>query len=142
MSTSVGMPRVSPGGLVTIAFLKAQLDGKNDHIGIFMPLVDDAICQIKGNSFTTIDIQEKLLTIHGISMPQQVVLTLLNRATAAHTLRRENGRYLKITHDIPTSNLKATKAELEAAQNRLGAALQSHAAKNMRRQFALRRNPT
>jgi hypothetical protein len=129
MSSSVGTPRVSPGGLVTIAFLKAQLDGNNDHIGIFMPLVNDAICHIKGNSFTTIEIQDQLLAIHGISMPQQVVLTLLKRATAARALRREDGRYLKISHDIPTSNLKATKAELEAAQNRLGAALQAHAAK-------------
>src|SRR5580698_6303773 len=105
MSPSVETPRVSPGGLITVAFLKAQLDGKNDHIGIFMPLVDDAICHIKGNTFTTMEIQEQLLALHGISMPQQVVSTLLKRATTAGVVNREDGRYRKISEKFPTLNV-------------------------------------
>ena len=34
-------PTVTPGGLVTVAFLKARIDEGADHLGIFMPLVHD-----------------------------------------------------------------------------------------------------
>ena len=82
MPQTAEAPNVHPGGLVTVAFLKAQLDGGSDNLGIFMPLVLDVLARLPAQSFTTGDIQEALAASHGVAMPQQIVATLLKRATA------------------------------------------------------------
>jgi hypothetical protein len=77
MATAVESPEVTGGVLVTVAFLKAQLDAGNDHLGIFMPLVLDVIGRLPLSAFTVEDIQLALSTTHNVSMPRHVVVTLL-----------------------------------------------------------------
>ncbi|OFW41181.1 MAG: hypothetical protein A3J28_16575 [Acidobacteria bacterium RIFCSPLOWO2_12_FULL_60_22] len=119
MPQTAEAPNVHPGGLVTVAFLKAQLDGGSDHLGIFMPLVLDVLARLPAQSFTTGDIQEALAASHGVAMPQQIVATLLKRATAKKYLSRELGRYKRNpTRDLPSSNVAAEKAQIEEGQRR------------------------
>jgi len=126
----IEVPRVSAGGLVTVAFLKARLDEGDDHLGIFMPLVSDVLARLSAQSFTTADVQEALAATHGVAMPQDAVATLLKRATHKKYLLRESGRFRR-NHDrpLPATNVADAKAEIEEAHQRLGEALQSHAAK-------------
>ncbi len=119
---------VRPGGLVTVAFLKAQLDAGSDHLGIFMPLVLDVIARWPTQSFTTGDIQEALALSHGLAMPQQTVATLLKRATAQKHLSRESGRYVRrVVRGVPSPEVANEKSRIEESQKRLGEALRSHA---------------
>ncbi len=122
-------PSIQPSGLVTVAFLKAQLDEGSDQLGIFMPLVLDSIQQIAAQSFTTADVQDVLARRHAIAMPQQAVATLLGRATRKKYLQREMGRYHRNpAHPLPRSNVLAEKQSIEAAQTRLAETLLRHAA--------------
>lgn len=128
MPRTAEAPAVRPGGLVTVAFLKAQLDEGSDHLGIFTPLVLDAVSGLGAESFTATDIQEALAARHGVAMPQQTVETLLKRATAKKYLSREFGRYRRNPNrDLPATNVAAQKAQIEESQRHLGEALQRHA---------------
>ena len=128
MAKDSEIPNVHAGGLVTVAYLKAQLDDGNDHLGIFMPLVLDVLARLPGNSFTTGDIQEALAASHGVAMPQQTVATLLKRAVSKNYLRRAAGRYERnSTRLLPTSSVTSEKIQIEESQRRLGEALQAHA---------------
>lgn len=124
------VPKISAGGLVTVAFLKARLDEGSDHLGIFMPLVLDVVAHLQALNFTTAEVQEALATSHGVAMPEDTVATLLKRATRKGYLLREAGRYRRNpTHDLPASNVAGEKAAIEQGQARLGEALRVHAAK-------------
>lgn len=81
------------GALVTIAFLKAQLDSGNDHLGIFMPLVLDAAKVIESKSFTAADIQEKITTRYDMIIPEHTITTLLKRGLSNNYFSRDIGRY-------------------------------------------------
>ena len=121
---------VRPGGLVTVAFLKAQLDSGSDHLGIFMPLVLDVLARLDAQSCTAGEIQEALATNHGLVMPQQTVATLLKRATKAKYLRRDSGRYWRnSTRAIPGSNVSGEKARIEESQRHFADALRNHASR-------------
>src|ERR1022692_248337 len=122
-------PKVRPGGLVTVAFLKARLDEGSDHLGIFMPLVFDVICRQGNQSFTTADIQEALAIRHRVTMPQEVVTTLLKRAIRDKCLLREAGRYRRNPGDrtLPLSDIDSEKAQIEQSQRTLADALRVHA---------------
>ncbi len=124
------VPRVSAGGLVTVAFLKARLDEGSDHLGIFMPLVSDVLVCLPGQSFATTDVQEALAATHGVAMPQDTVATLLRRATRKRYLLREAGRFRRNPDQpFPATNVAVAKKEIEEGQQRLGGALQKHAAR-------------
>ena len=120
-------PTVHPGGLVTIAFLKAQLDEGSDHLGIFMPLIFDTAAHLPAQSFTAADIQEALVARHQVVMPEQTLTTLLRRATRKRFLRRDSGRYLRSPSFPSVPNVAAEKERIEAGQKRLAEALLAHA---------------
>jgi hypothetical protein len=124
------IPEVRPGGLVTVAFLKASLDEGKDHLEIFLPLVLDVLSRFPAPSFTTRDIQDALAVDHGVAMPQQVISTLLNRATKNKFLIRESGRYRRSpSREIPSSDVVTKKKRIEDAQRALAEVLQQHAKK-------------
>src|SRR5208282_2884710 len=121
-------PDLRGGGLVTVAFLKAQLDGGSDHLGIFMPLVLDVVARMETQTFATVDVQRSLGTSHGVAMPQETVSTLLKRAVRKGYLLRESGRYRRSpAHPLPTVSVAAEKAQIEESQRHLAEALFAHA---------------
>lgn len=124
------VPRIQAGGLVTVAFLKARLDEGSDHLGIFLPLVLNAVERLSRASFTTAEVQESLAATHKVAMPQETVTTLLKRATRGRYLLREAGRYrLNPGRPLPASDVISQKEAIELGQRKLGEALRRHAAK-------------
>ena len=120
--------KVAPGGLVTVAYLKAQLDGGSDHLGIFMPLVLHVLPQIQAASFATVEVQEAVFKAHGLAIPQSTLTSLLKRAVAKGYLRRETGRFWKEPDGKPpTVDVARQKAAIEDDQTRLADALRVHA---------------
>jgi len=127
-ASDASKPKVQPGGLVTIAYLKARLDEGNDHLGIFLPLLIDVLPGLSNRHFTAADVQEALATAHGVAMPQETVTTLLKRATRQHVLVRDAGRFhVNPKNDLPRSAVAGEKEQLKQGQLRLGEALMSHA---------------
>ena len=121
-------PTVTPGGLVTVAFLKARIDEGADHLGIFMPLVHDVLSQFSAHSFATSNVQESIALAHGVVMPKHTVGTLLGRVKRDGYILRESGRYrLSATRTLPHSNVAGEKQQIEDGQRRLAAALKNHA---------------
>lgn len=110
------------GALVTIAFLKAQLDSGNDHLGIFMPLVLDAAKAISAQSFTAADIQEKITQKHDMAIPEHTIATLLKRGISGNYFSRDRdiGRYrfeksYKFTIDISSEMSRIKEGQLRLA---------------------------
>ncbi len=127
MTQPAKAPRVHSGGLVTVAFLKAQLDEGSDHLGIFMPLLLDTVAYLPASSFTAADLQEAMAARHQVVMPEQTVATLLRRAARKNFLRRDSGRYQRGPSFPSVPNVATEKARIEAGQRRLAEALLTHA---------------
>jgi hypothetical protein len=127
MAATVEPPGVSAGVLVTVAFLKAQLDAGSDHLGMFMPLVLDVASRLPLSAFTVEDVQLALSAIHNVSMPKHVVATLLRRAGKSY-VSREYGFYRwNPRAKIPITSVDAKKEQIEQGQRRLAESLMSHA---------------
>ncbi len=129
MKQATHTPKVHAGGLVTVAYLKAQLDEGSDHLGIFMPLLLDTVGQLTTRSFTTSELQGSLAKRHKLVIPEQPLATLLGRATRAKFLRREAGRYLRGPAFPAMPDVAAEKGRIETRQERLAEALKRHAAR-------------
>lgn len=129
MPNNLEKPSVSPGGLITVAFLKAQLDSGDDHIGIFLPLVLDSARSYHHDAFVKQELQERLAERHGVAMPQHVIGTLLDRATKKGFVVRDIGRF-RTTDAIETiPSLQDSTKDITVSQTRLGESLVEHAAK-------------
>jgi hypothetical protein len=127
MGTAVESSGVTGGVLVTVAFLKAQMDAGNDHLGIFVPLVLDVIGRLPLSAFTVEDIQLALSTTHNVSMPKHVVATLLRRVAKKY-LELRAGIYMRTPGvDIPKSSVNVKKQQIEQGQQRLAEELRIHA---------------
>ncbi len=110
-------PTVKPGGLVTVAFLKAKLDENKDRLSIFMPLVLDAAAFLAERTFTTSEVQEALAQLHNITIPHPPLETLLRRCKSEGYLKRDYGRWEKTQRLHKLQNVSNEKANIENAQN-------------------------
>ena len=123
-----GNPAVRPGGVVTLALLKARLDEGEDHLGIFMPLVLDVLPTLTDRYFIAADVQRAVAEVHGVSMPQEAVSTLLKRAARQDYVRRESGRFrVDDGKELPRQSLTGEKDRLAVGQQSLGQSLLQHA---------------
>jgi len=121
-------PRVGPGGLVTVAYLKARLDAGEDQLGIFLPLVLDVLPSLPNQRFTTEEVRDTVEQSNHVSMPLGTVATLLGRAVRQGLVERNAGRFqLRAGSRFSSSRVRSDKAQVEAAQVRLGNSLQEHA---------------
>jgi hypothetical protein len=123
-------PGISPGGLVTVAFLKAQIDDGSDHLGMFMPLILDVISRLPLSTFTVEEIQLALSAVHKVSMPKHVIVTLLRRAANRRLIESVGGGgvYQKGAEiESARSAVDARKEQIERGQRRLAESLRLHA---------------
>lgn len=119
---------VSAGGLVTVAYLKAQLDGGSDLLSMFMPLVADVIRTKAMNGFRAEEVQNAIAQKHGLAIPVPTLASLLKRLVSKRRLKRDAGRYWKVDDDAPGgASVDAEKVGIEDGQARLGEALREHA---------------
>ena len=122
----------TPKGLATVAFLKTRLDEGHDHIGMFEPLVYDALHGLTDQDFLARDVKKQILNRSNIQLPRATVSTLLRRLTRRGFLVRKGGRFFRTTNPIPRSDFDQAVERISAEQRALGAALVHYAADNGR----------
>lgn len=116
------------GGLVTVAFLKAQVDSGSDQLGMFMPLMLDVLPKITSDNFAAGDVQAAIESEHGISVPLHALTTLLKRVVTKGLLKRESGRYWKTGKPaVGAGAVAGQKTAIEAEQAQLARELMRHA---------------
>ena len=120
----------TPKGLATVAFLKTRLDEGHDHIGMFEPLVYDALHGLTAQDFLADDVQIQVTNRASILLPRAAVSTLLRRLTKRGFLVRKGGRFFRTTQPIPTPDFAQAVERISVEQRALGAALVHYAADN------------
>ena len=63
-------------GLATIALLKVHYDAGEDHIGMFIPFVADAVRQLGEGPSSLEEIRDEIESLHGLSIPRNSLQTL------------------------------------------------------------------
>ena len=122
-------------GLATVALLKTNYDRGQDHIGMFMPFILDALSAIPEDHFGIEDVRNSVNERHGLDIPAHTLQTLLSRACKEGFLTRAAGTLSKVPHkNISQSTLIQDRDTLIREHNFLAEALQQFAAN---RQFPL-----
>ena len=116
-------------GLATIAFLKARFDAGMDHLDMFQPFVEDAIRHYEEDDIDVAGVQDAVRDLTGLSIPADIVKTLLRRATKKGLLTRGGGRYLRTQHYDEDPELAARIQELGLAHLDLAERLRQFAAR-------------
>jgi len=102
-------------GLTTLALIQAQYDSGEDHIGMFMPIVLDAVRALSADDFATEDAVQAAYDRFGLSIPATTMQVLLGRASKKRFLSRNYGRYFKLPQLVALRDLLST---LEGQQHR------------------------
>jgi|GEM_PF-6864714 len=110
----------TPKGLATVAFLKARLDTNQDHLGLFEPLVADALLHVTANDFGASDVAQVLCDRTGISVPIDTLQTVLGRFTKRNILTRAGGRYFRGVKPVPDAGFDSARAKIAEQQAVLG----------------------
>lgn len=115
-------------GVATIAFLKARFDAGMDHLGMFQPFVEDAIRRATSDEMELSVVQRIVEDTTGLSIPSNIVKTLLRRSARQGLLTRNGGRYFRVKDLEEDTELRARISELERAHQRLSVNLREFAA--------------
>ena len=114
-------------GLATIAYLKARFDAGMDHLGMFQPFVEDAIRVADADGIELSVVQRLVREATGLSIPTDVVKTLLRRAAKSGLLTRSGGRYFRSEAHGEDTDLRERIKELERAHQGLATHLREFA---------------
>ena len=117
--------REASRGLATLALLKTNFDKGHDHIGMFQPLLLDAISSLDRDDFKVEEIQGAMLSRHGLDVPSQTLRTLLKRTSKRGLFRREFGRYFR-ERDFPQSGIPETTAKIEYEHSLIAGKLRNY----------------
>jgi len=118
----------TPNGLATVALLKTRLDEGHDHLGLFEPLVEDALANVEGSEFAIDEIRAVLQDRTGILLPAQTLKSLLGRFVRRKILKRVGDRFSLQSRPQADANLARLRADVRAQQQALGEAFLHHAA--------------
>jgi hypothetical protein len=113
----------TPQGLITVAFLKTQLDAGRDHLSLFEPLVLDALNQIGSPDLVAADVREIISQRTNLAVPVPTVQTLLGRCARGGYLLRLGDRFHKTDKPVPASDLALASTAIREGQILLGTAL-------------------
>ena len=116
-------------GMATIAYLKARFDAGMDHLGMFQPFVEDAICAADVDEIELPVVQRLVQQATSLSIPTDIVKTLLRRAARKGLLTRRGGRYFRSETHREDTDLRERIKELERAHQGLARHLREFAAK-------------
>lgn len=110
----------STRGMATLAMLKTNFDRGRDHLSMFEPFVNDVAIHGLVDGATDAEIQRETASRHQLTLPLTTVRTLVSRAVKKKFLRREGGRYFKVTDgDDRPADILSLRAEIEERQARL-----------------------
>lgn len=118
----------TPKGLVTVAFLKTKLDEGCDHLGLFEPLILDALSHVGTPDFLAEDIKALVHDRTGLLLPANAIQTLLGRCTKRGFVHRTGGRFFRTSKPISDLHLESTRTAIQKEQDSLGRALVRFAA--------------
>jgi len=110
-------------GLATVALLKVNFDAGRDHLGMFEPFVLDAWVALGGDGVSVEDVRAAVLERHQLTLPQNLVRTLLGRVQKQGYARREGGRYFKTDKQPNVADLTAARERVEERQELLAEVL-------------------
>ena len=114
-------------GLATVAFLKARFDAGVSHLEMFQPFVDDAVRRTPGTEVEIAVIKRNIQESTGLSIPLDMLKTLLRRAAKTGLMKRHGGRYFRNTNKGPDEKLGSRLSELENAHLGLASRLRAFA---------------
>jgi hypothetical protein len=116
----------APKALATIAFLKIRLDEGHDHLGLFEPLILDALAHSVRQDFVAGDLQPVIEHRTGLLIPTNTIQTLLGRFTRRHLLHRAGGRFFRTEVALPDSKLDESRGNIELQQAELAKAFMTY----------------
>ena len=114
-------------GLATVAFLKAQFDEGKDYLDMFQPLVEDEIRRYGKDDIDLPGFKVAVRESTGISIPMDILRTILQRATKHELLTRQGGRFLRRRGVRRESALLGRMEEFSRGHLRLARALREFA---------------
>ena len=115
-------------GLATVALLKANFDKGKDHLGMFLPFIVDSVANLPRDDFSVHELKECLYDRHGLSVPQGTLRVLITRATRKGFIRREEGRYFRLTKVRKVPDLKPQQDSVVREHEELAEAFRNYAA--------------
>ena len=107
--------RGSGRALSALALLEAsRRNNRNaDRLDLFMPLVELSLVEMSGVSFTVLDLQKEIVNQFALSLPLNIVKTLLARCANRQLVSKENGSYVRTEKPIQYSQALSQKKRLE-----------------------------
>jgi hypothetical protein len=118
----------TPKGLATVAFLKTRLDQGHDHLGLFEPIILDALLHLLTQDFVATDIQAIVHERTSLLLPANTIQTLLGRCARRGLLQRAGGRFFRTAKTIQDPDLDTARGPLQTEQAVLGRAFLEYAA--------------
>lgn len=112
------MKKVS--GITTIALLKANYDDGMDYLEMFMPFVLNVICDDDSEIIEINSVQRKVKESFEIKIPQEVIKKLINKAKRKGAIKREGGKYFKITDYKFDTDIKKKRKNIDRQLNLIG----------------------
>ena len=119
----------TPRGLATLALLKTRFDEGRDHLELFEPFVADAAFHSSEDWFLPRDIVSLVQARSGLTLPSDVVKTVLHRLARRRDLSQEGGRFL--LSELTDPSLAKARAMQESKQTTLAEALLTTQASGM-----------
>lgn len=114
-------------GLATVAFLKARFDEGRDHLDMFQPLVEDEIRRYRKDDIDLSGFQAAVRKSTGVSIPTDILRTLLRRAAKKKLVTRQGGRFLRGRDVGGDPNLAGRMEEFTRAHLVLASQLREYA---------------
>lgn len=118
----------TPKGLATVALLKTRLDEGHDHLGLFEPLILDALLNLTAHDFLAADIKAVVNDRAGVLLPTDTIQTLLGRCSRRGLLQRAGGRFFRTSQAIQDPGINAARDAIRIQQAALGHAFAEYAA--------------
>lgn len=119
--------------LIALALLEANSRSgqyANDRLGLFLPLVIEALQNFVGVEFSAIDIQASIRRRFDMELPIHVISALLNRCRKKGYLKREKQKYSRTGELLPYFDAVERKQEIAEEHRKLVQAMVEYADKN------------
>ncbi|MDO8500760.1 MAG: hypothetical protein Q7S20_02855 [Gemmatimonadaceae bacterium] len=121
----------------SLAILKVNWERRNlDYLDNFTPFLVSALALGNDDAVSIPDLQDRIKSAHGLTLPLHVLKTLLNRAAKDGFVRRESGVFFRDSSRCTDENFADLRAEVEQGVERLVSALATFASEKCGQQWS------
>jgi hypothetical protein len=103
--------------LTSLAILQVNWDDGKNYIDNFIPFVCQAVLSLGTPTVSVAEVQIKLKSDYGLSIPQNTINSILKRSSRRGLLANNHGVYIPNTEEIAKINLDKIKAEVLRQHN-------------------------